>query len=280
MINIRFLLKIKCCSGRFFLHLLFFILLFVGFAFTIKRQANWNGVFLTTSNNLSSFVYTLYSKIGEYLALKQDNDTLLNSYRKLLFFLLNEKTNCHYTEIKDTIFEVIPGHIIQKTISLQNNFFTIDKGKKQGVQPEDAVVSANGIVGVITNVSENFATGILILNRLNGVSAKLKKNNYFGSLTWNGKNYLFMTLSEIPNHIKVNIGDTVVTSGYDLLFPPNYPIGTVISVKKNSQDNFFTIKVKLFEDLKQTDNVFIVKYNNKTEIRNLQKRIKKILSID
>ncbi len=265
---------------RFFSHLLFFILLFVGFAFTIKRQANWNGVFLTTSNNLSSFVYTLYSKIGEYLALKQDNDTLLNSYRKLLFFLLNEKTNCHYTEIKDTIFEVIPGHIIQKTISLQNNFFTIDKGKKQGVQPEDAVVSANGIVGVITNVSENFATGILILNRLNGVSAKLKKNNYFGSLTWNGKNYLFMTLSEIPNHIKVNIGDTVVTSGYDLLFPPNYPIGTVISVKKNSQDNFFTIKVKLFEDLKQTDNVFIVKYNNKTEIRNLQKRIKKILSID
>ena len=125
--------------------------------------------------------------------------------------------------------------------------------------------TVNGIVGVVRNVSENYASVISLLNTKLGISVKLKKNGYFGSASWSGMHYTDLSVKEIPNHVPIMIGDTIITSGYSTIFPEGIFIGTINKFTQKEGSNFYNISVKLSTNFKTLSYVYVVGDLLKTE---------------
>jgi rod shape-determining protein MreC len=107
------------------------------------------------------------------------------------------------------------------------NYIIIDKGSAHGVEEDMGVFAPQGVVGVVQRVSKNYAVVLPIINPEQVISAKIKGNNQLGSVKWDGKSPLKAKLYEIPSHVNVVAGDTVVTSGFSAIFPEGVMIGVV-----------------------------------------------------
>jgi rod shape-determining protein MreC len=137
------------------------------------------------------------------------------------------------------------------------------------------VFNANGIVGQVISVTDNYAAVMSVLSKDFKVSAKLKKSEYFGNMHWDGINSTTATLEEIPKHVPVKVGDTIVTSGFSELFPRNIMIGTVKKVKTQADKNFLEITVNLSTDFGNLSYVYIVKNIRRNELQSLDSLSKK-----
>lgn len=159
-----------------------------------------------------------------------------------------------YITFNDTLFRqsftYTSARVINNSVNKQKNFFTIDKGSRQGIKVDMAVTSSNSVAGVIVGVSNNFSLAISLLNLDFRLSARIKSSGYFGSLSWNGRNSRQAVLNEIPQHISVNIGDTIETTSYSAIFPEGIMIGAVSDLKKSGSD-FYVITIDLFTDFRK-----------------------------
>ena len=135
----------------------------------------------------------------------------------------------------------------------------IDKGTDDGVKKDMGLLGPEGIVGVVINSSKKFAVAASILNTNQRIAAQLLSNNAQGSIVWRGENPLMSDFENIPLHIKVKVGDTVVTSGYNSVFPSNKLIGIVSDVNVESHKLFQDIKVNLTTDFSTIRNVYAVR---------------------
>jgi len=220
---------------------------------------------MNSSNNITSAIYTGSFRFKEYLDLREQNNKLLKENTSLK----NERLSAYkldtskYFLMHDTVlvqqYSYINGQVIKNSILRKNNFITLNKGKKQGIEPDMAVVSSVGVIGIVTNVSDNYSVALSVLNSKIGISAKMSKNDYFGSIIWEGENYREVKFEGIPNHIDISKGDTIITSGYSTIFPEGVLIGTIIGFEKNNQDNFYTIHVQLMEDFNSIKNIFFIR---------------------
>lgn len=218
---------------------------------------------LNFSSSVQGFAYLKVTRLKEYLNLYKINKELVNENN-----LLHNQLDQYKQIIRNNPvmietyfpgrkFTYIPARIINNSVNKQYNFLTIDRGANHGIKPEMAVISSRGIVGVVYAVSPNFSTVISMLNRDFRLSAKIKKNDYFGSLTWEGINPYIASLGEIPYHVKLQKGDTVVTSGYSTIFPEGLLVGKV-SAFEVEESNFFRIDVELSEDFNNLTHVYII----------------------
>ena len=189
---------------------------------------------------------------------------MVNTNQKLVIENSFLKNNLNYKYENDSIilkknFRYIPSKVISNSIKFSKNFITINKGKFQNIEVDDGIITSQGIVGVINNVSERFATAISILNSQLKINAVVKKSEHFGSLYWNGKNHQIMELEDIPKSANISIGDTIISGGMSSIFPRNIPIGVISDFNLPESTNYFNISVKLFEDFGSLRNVYIVK---------------------
>ena len=127
------------------------------------------------------------------------------------------------------------------------------------------VISINGVIGIVHSTSENYALIISILNKQSAISICLKKQNNYGSLKWNGFNYREANVESIPNHVKITLGDTIITNGYSTIFPSEINIGTVKSFNTNNKTGNQDIIIDLFTDFNNIKYVYIVKSQNSRE---------------
>ena len=246
-------------------HLVFLFLLMEIFSFTLIFRYNryQRAGVLNFSSSVQGYAYSKVFKYKEYLNLYKINQELVNENNLLHNQLDHYKQITRNSPVMDEThfpgrkFTYIPARIINNSVNKQYNFLTLDRGKNHGVKPEMAVISSEGIVGVVYAVSGNFSTVISLLNRDFRLSAKIKKNNYFGSLTWEGISPHTALLSEIPYHVNVQRGDTIVTSGYSTIFPEGLLVGTV-SAFEVEESNFFRIDVELSEDFNQLTHVYMI----------------------
>jgi rod shape-determining protein MreC len=160
--------------------------------------------------------------------------------------------------------------VISNSVNKQLNYITLNKGSRHGIKPDMGIMDASGVVGVITHVSHNYSTGLSLLNKRLSIPAKITKNNYFGSLVWDGEHYNTADLKEIPFHIIVNVGDTVVTSGYSNIFPEGIMIGIIKKYDIESGTNFYNIKVDLSTNFKTLNYVEVVQNTKRTELIKLE----------
>jgi rod shape-determining protein MreC len=267
---------------RFFLKyyntFLFFFLEVIAFILIVNTNYYQQSVFFSTSNSVSGSIYKAYSNITEYLSLKTVNKILAEENAQLL-----NKQKASYIKtdnkifiINDTLYQqqytYVSAKVISNSVNRVNNYLTLNKGIRHGIKKNMGVITSKGIVGIVKDVSENFCTVYSMLHSKSKISAKLKKGNNVGTILWNGNDYKVVTMKDVPTHVKMAIGDTVISSGYSLMFPEGIAIGSVYSYDINKGKDFYEIKVKLFNDFNNISYVYIVKNLMKEELTELEQR--------
>jgi rod shape-determining protein MreC len=204
--------------------------------------------------------------------LAAENSTLRNNLERYA-----REENPKFKNVNDTLlgqqYQYISARVINNSVNNQKNYFTLDKGKRQGLKVDMAVTSGNCVAGLIVGCSENFSVAISLLNLDFRLSARIKSSGYFGSLNWDGRNYRHAILNEIPQHITVSVGDTVETTSYSAVFPEGILVGTVSDLKKSGSD-FYKITIELFTDFKKLQYVNVIGNMRRTEQLELEKLLK------
>jgi rod shape-determining protein MreC len=211
--------------------------------------------------------------------LKSQNDELAQENARLKSLLFNTKDSTKIPKI-DTIkgvkkTDIIVSKVIHNSYSVFENYLTLDKGSKSGIKPDMGVINSAGIIGIVDNTSENYATVISILNVKSQINAKIKKSNHFGSLVWNGKSTGYVQLIDVPRLASVRKGDTIVTGEQSVIFPENIGIGTIDKIYVDNQTNYYTLNIKLFNDMTNLGHVYIIKNKDREEIITLENQTKK-----
>jgi rod shape-determining protein MreC len=267
---------------RFILTYHFFFLFLIFEALSLILLFNYNhfqrAKFINASQRVTGFVYEKIDMLDEYLSLKQTNQELaienakLNNilqraYRSDEIFFYGE-----YDSIYSQQYFYTSARIINNSVNKQHNFLTLNKGSEAGIRPEMAVIATNGIVGVVNGVSKRFSTVMSLLNTNLRVSAKVKKNDAFGSLAWDGLDHREVVLYDIPYHIDIAKGDTVVTSGFSTIYPEGIMVGTVKDFEVKG-GNFYVIRVQLTTDFKRLTYVNVVSNLRKDEQLELENQL-------
>ena len=258
--------------------LLFLLLLGISLFLSIQSHSYHRSTIISSANFLSGGVYERINNVREYLNLRTQNDALALENAKLRSMLFDAKdtTSIPLTDsikgFKQT--NLIVSKVIHNSFNSQENYLTLNSGSLQGVKPDMGVMNSLGIVGIIDNISENYSTVISVLNVKSQINAKLKKSNHFGSLIWNGKSTGFAQLIDIPRLAAIRKGDTIVTGGQSVIFPENINIGTVDKIYIDNQTNYYTLNIKLFNDMTNLGHVYIIKGKDREELINLEKKRK------
>ncbi|MFM1875222.1 MAG: hypothetical protein RL266_959 [Bacteroidota bacterium] len=242
----------------------FLLLELVCFWLIVRNNNFHRGSMLNSSNQLAGRIYELNNGITEYFKLKSINDELALE-NAVLRSMLNESkyivANTGFEKRDSSAIQhytYVPAKVVNNSTDRRSNYLTIDRGLLQGVQPEMAVISSEGIVGIVKDVSKNYATVISVLHKNSSISAKLAESGYIGSLIWDGQDPSVAQLMDIPNHVELAEGMLVQTSGYSAMFPAGISIGTVRSFKVKEGDNFHTIEVDLLTDMNAVSVVYVV----------------------
>jgi len=223
---------------------------------------------------MSGFINKELNIISEYFNLKESNRQLALENARLRAELSAYKQSISMVQ-PDTArinqYRYIPTKVVNNSYNKTYNYLTLDKGEKHGIYPDMGVISSNGLVGVVNHVSENFSTAISILNPQLRISAKIKKSNSIGSLVWEAEDVNYVMLNDIPYHLSIEQGDTIVTSGYSAIFPENITIG-YISDYELKGGNFYEIRVRLANNMRNISYVYIVRNTLKQERKTLEKK--------
>ena len=255
--------------------IIFILLEIVSFSLIIRHNEYQRAIFSESASTLFGNISSTITSIKEYCRLKEMNESLANENillkNRLEKYEFLRDTIIHGTVVQDSIpvYEYIGAKQVNATYNRTKNYITLNRGRKNGLQKEMAVCTPEGIVGLIQDLSDHFAVVIPLINVDSRISAKIKKNNYYGSLQWDGNDYAYSYLNDIPYHVEVNAGDTIVTSGLSKIFPEGIVVGYVESVDKETA-NFLKIKVKLAVDFKRINHVYVILNNKKNEQTSLE----------
>src|SRR5690606_25116789 len=261
------------------LRLLFLFLLGISVWLTISHHYFHRSKFINSSNRVSGYVYSNISSVGEYFSLKSENERLSQENLQLKDYFLNHQasvsldtTHIQVPDILKREINVIGSKVIENSYRKQKNFLTIKGGKKQGIKPDMGVINDRGIIGIIEHTSNNYATVLSVLNTDFQIVAKVKKNNQFGTLIWDGKSTGFLQLIDIPRIESITKGDTIVTGFSAKAFPENIPIGTIDRIVVDDVTNNYTLYVRIFNDMTKVSNVYVVENVHSEEVKELQEK--------
>ena len=258
---------------RYSAFLAFLTLEFISFYLIINYNKSQNEIWAHSANLLSGNVNERVQKVEDFVTLQQRNDSLLTENALLLQSILNFRIHSErnsfqsFENASDSIsnYSLIPSNVCAKTLHLRNNFLTLCKGEKDGIQSGMGVISKDGVVGIVKSTSTNYATVLLIINSQSRISAKILNKDYPGNLSWQSEDPTKMNLMDVPKHTDIEIGDTIVTSGYSISFPPLLPIGKIEYLNIIEGSNSYNIDVELAYDLSNIDKVYAVKFDEQEE---------------
>lgn len=231
---------------------------------------------VNSSNRVAASILESMHEVSEYLSLKETNISLSRENAELRSRLASNFYTLSVSDssINDSLFlqqyTYMPARVVNSTINRRNNYLTLDKGSRHGIKPDMGVISSDGVVGIVKDVSEHYCTVMSLLHKNSRVSARFKKSNYFGSVVWNGEDSREAELLEVAKHVKFKKGDTLVTTVFSTVFPEGVPVGTVSGYELKNDANFFEIDLKLATDYARLTHVYIVKNLLKDEQRKLE----------
>jgi rod shape-determining protein MreC len=255
---------------RHFNFLFFLVLQIIALSFLFRFNKFHEAAFLNVSTEITGRINERYNNVEYYFQLKKTNEALV---RENLALRQQLKGNFEAPDsirrlIHDTVkvdtgrsvrkFMLYEAKVVGNTISLQANYLTIHRGFAEGVHPNMGVTGPQGIVGSVINVSQNFAVVQSMLNIQFSEVAKLKNSGETGKIIWDGRNPLYVTLKNIPKNVKVEVGDSVVTTQISSLFPANLLIGTIAEIVPDASSNFYTLKVRTATSFSTIEYVYVI----------------------
>ena len=230
----------------------------------IQHHHHQRSFFLHSGNAIAGRFYDGVNSVSQYLSLVRVNRDLAAENARLLekeasAFLLRDDQTLEFTDTTHTQrYRYISAQVINNSVQRRNNFMTLDKGRKHGVEQDMGVITMNGVAGIVKNVSENFSTVISLLHQDMQISVRLKRQEYIGTLVWEGRDYRQATMTFIPSHVELARGDTIVTSGFSRMFPKDVFIGTVSDFEIRRGENFFSAGIDLAMDFNKLGYVYVV----------------------
>ncbi len=241
---------------RYNLVILFVLLMGASIWMYLSYNSYQRSRLLQSTTSFTSRVTEINKEISQYFHLKEANIQLTEE-NALLRSLLSLPQDSIVVD-KYTPINYISAQVISNSVNRKYNYLMLDKGRQDGIKPDQGVVSTKGVVGIITEVSRNYSSAISLININSQISARLKNTKEIGRITWDGDDYRHIMLMDIPTHSIVSKGDTVVTSGYSHIFQADIPIGVVDSVSLQSGDHFYNIRLKLAENFNALYNVYVI----------------------
>ncbi|MBW6459267.1 MAG: rod shape-determining protein MreC [Bacteroidales bacterium] len=261
--------------SRYEFFFLFLIFLVISFILIYNNNYYQRSRVIGTTNRVTGKLNLIYANITGYLDLKNSNEMLAAENARLRTTLGNMET-----ETTDSLYlpeasslNYMSARVISNSVQQRNNYFMLDKGWRDGVRKDMGVITADGIVGIIIDVSGNFSSGISVLHKDARISGKIKKNNQLVNISWDGMNYRLGTIAHIPAHVHLLQGDTVITSGNSQIFPEGIPIGTIEYIEDEMETLFKQGKIRYSLDYNRLNYVYIVNNPLLNEFRTLTTEI-------
>jgi rod shape-determining protein MreC len=265
--------------------LLFLALEGVAFWLVVSYNSQQGSVFQAFTHRFVNGVEELNHSIVSYFNLGQVNDALQadlmalrvqnDSLRAQVAYLRHTiPQSASYYAYGDTLrpsvaFRYIPARILENTLTGSYNYVVLNVGKAHGVRPEMGIITATGVAGIVSHVSDNYSLGLSLLNRNVRISARIKGKEILGTFTWSGGSIRMGTMQFVPLHYQPSRGDTIVTSNFSTLFPEGFILGTIHSIQESEQNGFYDIEVKLATDFGSLDYVYVTENRNRPEIDSL-----------
>ncbi len=231
---------------------------------------------MTSAGRVTSGVYSAANSVTGYFYLRSINDDLQQRLADLELENINLRRRLQRADerLLDSVapdpalepYEFITARVINNSIIRPNNFITLDRGELDGIRPEMGVIDQNGIVGIVNVVGPHTSRIISMLNSDLRLSCKVKGSDAFGSLVWDGRSPRQAVLEELPRHVEFSPGDTIITSGYSVVFPEGIPVGTVVEQLRDADDNFYSLRINLLTDFAQLSTVRVIRNFMKDEI--------------
>ena len=241
----------------------------------------YNGTLQNTwlSKGLHGFMGTIWGgteSVRHYFSLEKDNRRL--AYENYMLQQELRRHSIEYRQMSDSSFfsdtagrfRYIPAEIVKISNNRQHNYLIIDKGEEDGIQQMSGIITGQGAIGIVEAVSRHYSYAISFNNTDMAVSARLGRDGATGTLVWDGTGSRNAILNEIPHHIAVEEGDTVFTSGFSAIFPPDIPLG-ITGEKSLVNGSSYRISVRLFEDFRKLRFVTAVLSIEKEETEALDK---------
>lgn len=256
---------------RFFL---FLILEAIGLLFVVQANRYHRVFAFHTANAVSGRVQAVRHEVRSYFGLRADNARLAEENARLR----EQVRTVHIQEVPymapDTIidrpaidtvvvdsghtYRYLPGLVIDKTIYQPKNRFVVDRGTDDGVQAGMGVIGSRGIVGLVVDAGRDYASIMPMIHVQFRNSVLLQRTGFTGNIEWGGQHPDRMDLMNVPVHVDVRPGDTVVTSGYSRVFPRDLPVGTVVDFEEVPGSGFYRIVVEPFTEFQRISYVYFV----------------------
>ena len=249
----------------------------------VENNAYQGTKFFNSSNGAIATMNNFSQSVRDYFQLKEVNQMLAEenaSLKETLEHQQRQNYPLHIPRSTDTTFakkyDFISAKVVNNHVDFVKNFITIDKGADAGIEPGMAVISSQGVVGKVKLVSQHFGVVTSILHIDVMVSAELKRTEHFGTIQWDGINPDLVEFKYIPRHVDPMVGDSVVTSGYNAVFPEGVMVGVIDEVTLSDEALFYDLKVRLSQDFRKLSFVTIVKNYRLQEQDSLEQEIQKL----
>ena len=252
------LLKILLRYSNF---LVFVLLEVAAFMLIVYNHAAPRSSVLSTANSVAAWQYETVSNVTGYFHLRQQNDQLARENAALR----NQLAAVEGAEI----LSYQSAKVVQMTTNRLHNYLTINCGAQDGIQLGQGVRNEDGVVGIVRTVGSHYSVVMPIINTQNNLSCRFRKNDYIGTLQWDGKDSRFALLTDVAAHMVVNAGDTIVTSGLSPVFPEGIPVGIVESSVLYEGDSYYTIRVRLSTNFKRLKYVEVIHNADQNQIEAL-----------
>lgn len=229
---------------------------------------------MTSANSMSGTIFKWRTGVEQYFSLRKENALLIEENTRLRG-ILYELTDSQYVETERNLTTdgVVVARVIDNSVRKDDNYITIDKGKRDGIAQGMGVYSQDGIVGVIMVAGRRYSVVMSVLNGKTSISCKVKDSDNFGFIEWQGGDPYVVQLRDMPYHSDVKQGDTIVTTGFSSVFPENIPVGTVESVEHAKNGYTLKIQVRLMADMSDLGWIYVHTETRDPEIDELYKQI-------
>ena len=259
-----------------------FLLLVVVSVVLMSRTSYYqSSKLISWTNSIAGGWYQGVHSVSGYFGLKSENDRLaaenarLRAQLESSYIKYIDKDSTYNDTVYKPRFTFTEANVIKNSWNQQNNYVMINKGSSHGIKPDMAVISPDGIVGVVMSVSDNFATIMPVLHSDSRNSVKVKRTGISGSLVWDGADYRYAQVIDVPTTHKFLQGDTIITSGLANDFPEGIPVGYVMEAENLSGSGFYIVKIRLATDFNKLDHVYIINDRFGQEMKSLMDRTEK-----
>lgn len=252
-------------------HWLVFVLLEVVSVVLLFQYNSYQGsVWFSSANAMAGKVYELESTMTSYIGMRELNEqlTLRNMYqerqldqlRRLYAEATKDTTDMQRKELEFlSHYQLISAKVVENSIHKAENLITIDKGRKDGVEPDMGVACGNGIVGVVYLVSDHYSVVIPALNTASSrISCSIRNRGYFGYLHWYGGDPSVAYVEDVPRHAKFKLGEWMETSGFSSIFPSGVLVGKIEQAYNSSDGLSYKLKVRLSTDFGNLRDVVVI----------------------